>query len=216
MRMTPRVRSVLMARASDDLVRRAARSSGMRTMFMDGLAKVQAGVTVLEEVMRVVPPDEPDEPEEAKETAGDERTAVPAPLSREVLKARRTKILVVEDDPSMLEILRDLLVTDDYDVVTATDGREARTHIYRDTPDLILTDVHMPGMDGLELLERIRGNLSTRDIPVVFLTGMPEIEKEIHAYDLGADDYIAKPIQEKLLLSRLRGSLLRAHLLRVR
>jgi type IV pilus assembly protein PilB len=216
MRMTPRVRSVLMARASDDLVRRAARSSGMRTMFMDGLAKVQTGVTVLEEVMRVVPPDESDEPEEPQETAAEERTAVPAPLSREVLKARRTKILVVEDDPSMLEILRDLLVTDDYDVVTANDGREARAHIYRDTPDLILTDVHMPGMDGLELLERIRGNLSTRDIPVVFLTGMPEIEKEIQAYNLGADDYIAKPIQEKLLLSRLRGSLLRAHLLRVR
>jgi CheY-like chemotaxis protein len=74
----------------------------------------------------------------------------------------------------------------------------------------------MPGMDGLELLERIRSNLSTRDIPVVFLTGVPGTDKEIQAYNLGADDYISKPIQEKLLLSRLRGSLLRAHLLRVR
>ncbi len=213
MRLTPRVRSVLLARGSDDLVRRAARASGMRTMYMDGLLKVAQGITVREEVLRVVAPDDVEEPEAASE---DGKEDIPGPLSREVLKARRTKILVVEDDASMLEILRDLLIADDYDVVTARDGREAREHIFNDTPDLILTDLHMPGMDGLELLERIRTNLSTRDIPVVFLTGIPGTDKEIQAYNLGADDYISKPIQEKLLLSRLRGSLLRAHLLRVR
>jgi type IV pilus assembly protein PilB len=214
MRLTPRVRSVLLARGSDDFIRRAARSSGMRTMYMDGMLKVEKGMTVREEILRVVPPDETEESE--SEAVDEKKEAIPGPLSREVLKARRTKILVVEDDASMLEILHDLLVSQDYEVITALDGRQAREHIFNDTPDLILTDLHMPGMDGLELLESIRGNLSTRDIPVVFLTGVPSTDAEIKAYDLGADDYITKPIQEKLLLSRLRSSLLRAHLLRVR
>jgi len=94
--------------------------------------------------------------------------------------------------------------------------RQARAEIYRETPDLILTDLHMPGMDGLSLLERVRGDLSTRDIPVVFLTGVESLDAAVQAYDLGADDYISKPIQQNLLLSRLRRSLLRAHLLRAR
>jgi type IV pilus assembly protein PilB len=214
MRLTSRVRSVLLTRAADDLVRRAARASGMRTMFMDGKLKVGRGVTVIEEVLRVVPPDEADDTEETPLGAGGVETLVPAALSSEVRRARRTKILVVEDDPGMLEVLVDILTREEYEVVTATDGREARARLYGDSPDLVLTDMHLPGMDGLELLERIRGDLSTRNIPVVFLTGIQSPDAKVQAYDLGADDYIGKPVQEKMLLSRLRRSIVRAHLLR--
>ena len=212
MRVTPRVRSVLLARASDDLVRCAARASGMRTMFMDGKAKADRGITVVEEVLRVVPPDDPDEP--ALETEEPPKSTIPATLSQEVRRARRTKILVVEDDLNMQELLREILTSEEYDVVTACDGREARTQIYSETPDLILTDLHLPGMDGLELLEKVRGDLSTRDVPVVFITGVESTDAAIQAFNLGADDYISKPIQANLLLSRRRRSLLRAHLIR--
>jgi type IV pilus assembly protein PilB len=215
MRVTPRVRSVVVARASDDLVRRAACASGMRTMFMDGKLKAERGITVMEEVVRVVPPDDPEEEVEL-ETGGDGLPTIPAALSQDVGRARRTKILVVEDDPAMRGLLSDMLTSEEYQVVTASDGREARSQIYRETPDLILTDLHMPEMDGLELLEKIRGDLSTRHIPVLFLTGVQSADAEVQAYDLGADDYISKPVDQRMLLSRVRRSLFRAHLLRVR
>jgi len=73
----------------------------------------------------------------------------------------------------------------------------------------------MPEMDGLELLARIRGDLATRNIPVVFITGLAGgIDAQIQAYDLGADDVVSKPVHQKLLLSSIRRSLYRAHLLR--
>ncbi len=219
MRVTPRIRSVVLARASDDIVRRAACASGMRTMFMDGQRKAERGITMTDEVLRVVPPDEPDDLDAASTTGEDDAPAPPAlpgALSDHVRRARRTRILIVEDDAAMLEILRELLGREEYEVVAASDGREARKQIYESEvlPDLVLTDLHMPGMDGLELLERLRGDLTTRNIPIVFLTGVESADAKIQAYNLGADDYISKPVQDAMLLSRLRSSLLRAHLLR--
>ncbi len=210
LKLTPRVRSVVLARASDDIVRRAARASGMRTMFMDGSLKAGRGVTVLDEVLRVIPPDEPDDTEDAGEAP---KAAIPSALSGEVRRARRSRILVVEDDQNMLDVLRDILAAEEYEVMTASDGQEARSRIYESTPDLILTDLHMPEMDGLELLERIRGDLSTRHIPVIFLTGVESIDAEIQAFNLGADDYLSKPVEQRVLLGRIRRSLFRAHLL---
>ena len=215
LRVTPRVRSVVLARGSDDLIRRAARASGMRSMSMDGQSKVARGLTTPEEVQRVVPPDEADDDTSEPMPPDRPPARVPAALSHEATRARRSRILVVEDEPNMLEALRDLLAAEDYEVFTAGDGAEARARLYENTPDVILTDLHMPGMDGLELLEKIRGNLSTRHIPVVFLSGVDSVDAQIQAFDLGADDYVSKPVQDKLLLSRIRRALLRAHLLQI-
>jgi type IV pilus assembly protein PilB len=212
LRVTPRVRSVLLARGSDDLVRRAGRVSGMQTMFMDGERKVARGITVREELLRVIPPDEPDDEGDSVDAQEPAPVVVPAPLSRDVRKVRRTKILVVEDEPQMLGVLCELLEGEEYTVVAARDGREARAQIYREAPDLILTDIQMPEMDGLDLLEKVRGDLSTRHIPVIVLTAMESKDAELQAYNLGADDYIAKPFQANLLLSHIRRSLFRAHL----
>jgi type IV pilus assembly protein PilB len=211
MRVTPRVRSVLLARGSEDLVRNAARASGSQTMFTDGQRKVARGITTIEEILRAVPPDEPDE-----ETAiFSDAQPVPSSLSREVRRARKSRILVVEDDAAMRDALSDLLTAESYEVVTAETGMEARTRIYETNPDLILSDLLMPGMSGIELLEKIRGDLSTRHIPVVFLTASQGMDDEVHAFSLGADDYLTKPVPDRLLLGRIRRSLLRAHLLQV-
>jgi type IV pilus assembly protein PilB len=212
LRVTPRVRSVLIAHGSEDLVRNAARASGSQTMFADGQHKVARGTTTIEEILRAVPPDEPDE---ETEIFADVPRSVPSALSREVRRARKSRILVVEDDGPMREALHDLLVGESYDVVTAETGTAARTQIYECNPDLILTDLLMPGMTGLELLEKVRGDLSTRHIPVVFLTAAEGIDHELKAFDLGADDYLTKPAPDRLLLGRIRRSLLRAHLLQV-
>jgi type IV pilus assembly protein PilB len=210
MRITPRVRSVLIARGSDDVVRSAAQATGMRSMFKDGLRKVARGLTTEEELRRVVPPDEVDDREAAEAAA----LAVPASLSPETASQKPARILVVDDDTALLEVLRDTLESERYDVVTASNGVDALAGVYLERPDLILTDLKMPGMDGLELLKKLRHDLSTCQIPVVFLTMVESLDAEAQALDLGADDYISKPVEKVRLLSRVRRALFRAHLMR--
>ena len=209
MRLTPRVRSVLLARATDDMVRRAAQATGMKSMFQDGLAKAARGITVPEEIRRVIPPDEVDSVDEP-EVAQPE--AVPAPLSSEVRSPRPSRILVVDDDPALREILRDTLEGERYEVSEAADGGEALASVYRERPDLIVADLKMPGIDGLELLKKLRRDLATCQIPFIVLTGTDDMDAEAKALDLGADDYLGKPPERARLLSRIRRSLLRAHL----
>jgi type IV pilus assembly protein PilB len=208
MRVTPRVRSVLLTQATDDVVRRAAQATGMKSMFQDGMAKVARGLTTEEELRRVVPPDE-EEPD--VDTPGD--TTVPAALSPEVRSARPTRVLVVDDDPPLREILRDMLEGERYIVDVAADGQEALALVYRERPDLIITDLQMPGLDGLELLRKLRRDLATCQIPVIFLTVVENLDAEAKALDLGADDYLGKPVERARLLSRVRRALLRTHLM---
>jgi len=190
-------------------------------MYADGLRKATRGLTVAEEVQRVVPPD--DAPEESTEEEDDAtadaettpaRPAVPAPLSAEVRVPRPPRILVVDDDPTLVEIVAEILAEDHYEVLTAANGHDALALVYREHPDLVLTDLQMPRLDGLELLRRLRRDLSTCQIPVVFLTVVDELDAEVRALDLGADDYIAKPVQKARLLGRVQRALVRSHLLR--
>jgi CheY-like chemotaxis protein len=202
--VTSRVRSVILARGSDDVVRDAARAAGMKSMFQDGERKVAGGLTVMDEVQRVAPPDESHDP--------DAMPAVPEPLSPAVRTAGPPKILVVDDEPTLLEIIQEVLGSEHYEVFVARNGQEALAQVYREKPDLILTDLQMPGMDGMELLKRLRSDLSTCQIPVIFLTVVDALDTEAQAMDLGADDYVTKPFQRGRLLSRIRRSLYRAHL----
>ena len=216
MRVTPRVSSVLVARASNDVVRRAAQATGMRTMYVEGLRKVAQGLTTLEQIRRVVPPDEPDDLGEgtSADGAAEERPrlAIPAPLAQTVRGQRPAHVLVVDDDPQLVEVIRDILEDEHYSVSVAANGREALQQVYRERPDLVLTDLRMPDIDGIELLRRLRRDLSTCQIPVLFLSIVAELDREVEAMDLGADDYITKPVERSRLLSRVRRSLFRAHL----
>jgi type IV pilus assembly protein PilB len=211
MRLSPRVRSVLLARASDDVVKRAAQATGMKSMFQDGMAKAARGLTVADEIERVVPPDDteagPDVPEAGPVAP------LPAPLSADVRSPRPTRILVVEDDPTLREVLREMLVSERYEVMVAEDGNQALGMLYRERPDLVITDLNMPGLDGLGLLRRLRRDLTTCQIPVIFLTVVEDLDAEARALDLGADDYLNKPIKQARFLSRVRRALLRAHLM---
>jgi type IV pilus assembly protein PilB len=213
MRVTPRVRSVLLVGGASDVLRRAAQAGGMRTMFEDGERKARLGLTTMEEVQRVAPPDEADDTEEST-AEGAAARPVPAALSAEARRGRRTRILVVDDDATMRETLQEILAAEQFEVDLAGDGQEALAAVYRERPDLVLTDLQMPGLDGLELLHKLRGDLSTCQIPVVFLTVMDNLDAEAQALDLGADDYLTKPVQRARLLGRIRRSLFRAHLMR--
>jgi CheY-like chemotaxis protein len=212
MRLTPRVRSVILARGGDDLVRSAAQATGMETMFQDGQRKVAKGLTTTEEVLRVVPPDEGEEPAQAEEPEVEAPPSVPSALSGDVLRARRSRIVLAEDDAPLRTALTEILEGDNYEVIAAATGAEALGLVYSAQPDLVLTDIKMPGMDGIELLKRLRADLSTCQLPVVMLTVESGLDTEMQALSLGADDYLTKPVERGRLLGRVRRALFRSRL----
>ncbi|MGZ8186149.1 MAG: response regulator [Methylobacter sp.] len=116
-------------------------------------------------------------------------------------------ILIVDDSPENLTVLSELLQPI-YVVRAATSGQKAlRIADTAPRPDLILLDVMMPEMDGYQVFERLRADLATRDIPVIFVTAMDNTEAELHGLDVGAVDYITKPIVPPIVLARVNTQL---------
>ncbi|HOD45244.1 MAG TPA: response regulator, partial [Anaerolineaceae bacterium] len=102
------------------------------------------------------------------------------------------KILVVDDTRNVQVLLSDFLSSQDYDVITASDGREALEMVQTHSPDLVLLDIMMPNMDGYQFISHLRRESS---IPVIMITARQQEADIIHGFDLGADDYITKPFR---------------------
>src|SRR5208283_4771370 len=116
-------------------------------------------------------------------------------------------ILIVDDTPVNLKLTRILLVNEGYKVITAASAEEALELLRSYHPSLVLADIQLPGIDGLELTRRIRQNEATRDITVVALTAFAMKGDEQRAVDAGCDGYITKPIDTRTLGARIRGHL---------
>ena len=119
----------------------------------------------------------------------------------------RPKILVVDDIPSNVHVLSRIL-KDDYDIYFATDGMKALDLVQARLPDLVLLDIMMPGMDGYEVCRRIKTDPTTRDIPVIFISAKSEVEDETYGLEVGAIDFITKPISPPIVKARVRNHLL--------
>jgi two-component system, OmpR family, alkaline phosphatase synthesis response regulator PhoP len=113
------------------------------------------------------------------------------------------KVLVVDDEESILELLKYNLEKQGYDVRTAEDGQQAVDVARKFHPDLVLLDIMMPKMDGVEACRQIRAMPELQNTFIVFLTARAEEYSEIAAFDVGADDYILKPIKPRALMSRI-------------
>ena len=112
------------------------------------------------------------------------------------------KILIVDDESFYIDVLVDLL-KDDYKVIVAKDGESALKRATSNAPpDLVLLDILMPGMDGYEVCRRLKANPATWDIPVIFLTVKSEVDDEIKGFELGAADYITKPMSPPIVKAR--------------
>jgi len=117
-------------------------------------------------------------------------------------------LLIVDDVPENLLVLGDLLKDSGYRVRAANSGAMALHYARQEpVPDLILLDVMMPGMDGYEVLARLRADKATRHVPVIFLTALTEARDEEYGFELGAVDYITKPIKPIVVLARVRSQL---------
>ena len=117
------------------------------------------------------------------------------------------KVLIVDDDLTLLRGMQDSLEDEEYHVVTARDGQEALRLVYSERPDLIILDVMMPRLDGWQVCRRVR---EMSDVPIIILTAKTEKKDIIKRLDLGADDYLVKPFTVGELLARVRAALRRA------
>lgn len=123
-------------------------------------------------------------------------------------------ILIIEDDPDMLHITSELLELEGYRTLKAASGPIGVEMTRKEMPDLILCDVSMPGLDGYGVLQELGRELRTAEIPFIFLSGKAERADVRKGMDLGADDYLTKPVQAKELLSAVEGRLKRSALFR--
>jgi len=120
---------------------------------------------------------------------------------------RRSKIMVVDDEAVNVEVLREWLEYEGYEVVTASDGNEAIQRAESEHPDLILLDVIMPHLNGFLVCKRLKTSEQTRSIPIVFLTGADFKQAQDRAIASGADGYLAKPIGSQELLTMVKSVL---------
>jgi len=119
------------------------------------------------------------------------------------------KILVADDDQEVMELLKFTLESEDYTVITASDGEEALALVREEHPDMVVLDVNMPKLSGYEVCEKIRADGSTCLIPVMMLTSYSKIKDRLTGIKLGADDYVEKPFEPFEIVARIEGLLKR-------
>lgn len=121
----------------------------------------------------------------------------------------KESVLVVDDEQDILELIRYNLTRDGYSVRTVTSGEEALEVAGKIRPDVVILDLMLPGLDGLEVCRRLKRSDGTRDIPVLMLTAKTEDSDIVSGLEIGADDYVTKPFSPKVLIARLRALLRR-------
>ena len=121
------------------------------------------------------------------------------------------RVLVVEDDRDIAELVRRYLEKSGFDVEILSSGRDALTALAQQPPDLVVLDLMLPHVDGLDICRAIRSNAATAAVPVIILTARTEEAERILGLELGADDYIAKPFSPSELVARVRALLRRVH-----
>ena len=125
------------------------------------------------------------------------------------MKKKDIRILLADDEPDILEIISYNLLQEGYQVFTAENGLEAIEQARREKPHLIILDVMMPEMDGIEACERLRKFPELQETVITFLTARSEDYSQMAGFDVGADDYITKPIKPKVLMSKVKALLRR-------
>ncbi|MFN5318970.1 MAG: response regulator transcription factor [Bacteroidia bacterium] len=126
------------------------------------------------------------------------------------MSSEKTRILLVDDEPDILEFISYNLNKEGFEVFTSTNGRDAIKIAAKEKPDLIILDVMMPDLDGIETCRIIRETADLKSVLIAFLTARNEDYSQIAGFDAGADDYINKPIKPRVLVSRVKAILRRA------
>lgn len=124
-----------------------------------------------------------------------------------VKSTSKSTLLIVDDIPANVSVLFDFLSASGFKVLVAQDGESALQKAFYAIPSLILLDVMMPGIDGFETCRRLKNDAKTQDIPVIFMTALADTENKLKGFELGAVDYVTKPIQQEEVLARVNTHL---------
>jgi two-component system, sensor histidine kinase and response regulator len=119
----------------------------------------------------------------------------------------RPRILIIDDTPANLRLLNSILIEQEYAVHPANSGEHALRFLESTTPDLILLDIRMPGLDGYQVCKQLKSNERTRDIPVIFISAADDVSDKVKAFTVGGADYIVKPFQVEEVLARVNTHL---------
>lgn len=186
--ITDQIRDAIHNNVPEHEIERLARAEGYISLQEAGAELLKNGVTSKEEILRVLG----DLPKlEAKE---------------EVLKKslKKTKLLLVEDDPDTRWIMTEVFKEQLFDVTTADNGLQGVERVYEDQPDVIVADLMMPKMSGLELVQKLKSDPRTNKIPILILTAAGSDENEISSFGHGVDDFVSKGSDIKILLARVQ------------
>ena len=207
-------------------IRSLARKKGFQSLYEDALSLITEGITDYDEVFRVINPDQDSNELSKVDLAEQKQSIAPSqekqselvhgqdPQSSEenidILKAKK-KILMVEDAREMRLLVKRLVEKKtEWELFEAEDGEKALEIVSKMRPDIIVLDAMMPNMDGFEFLKHLRNDLSNATIPVIMLTAMKEVDSEVKGFELGADDFLGKPFNAKILFARIKRLLARS------
>jgi len=227
------VAEAIAAGAAVEELARAGRSCGMRTLWQAGIRRVWAGETAYDELLRVV--GEPAPLPEAAPIPGAAPTtpATPVPATRggeiPVAAQRRPEagvaapaggaaataptgslLLIADDDPAMRVLMTTILTAQGFRTAEAADGVDALDQAQRLNPAIVLLDMQMPRLDGFGVLEALRRRLAGRAVPVIVVTARDDPATETRCIEMGAEDYLTKPIRPSSLVARIRAVLRRS------
>lgn len=215
------VRELISSHAPEHTLRETVRRGGMRTLLEDALDKAAQGLTTLEEVLRVISLDEPRRPVSAPvpapRPAVAETSSAPtvdvAPIAAPpAADGTRQRVLVVEDSPTVASVVKYFLELEGFDVLMAADGQTGLDLALAQLPSLIVTDVNMPGMSGIDMVRALRSSPQAHDMRILMLTSESSVESEAAGFEAGADDYIAKPVEPRRLAARVKALLAHARI----
>ncbi len=128
------------------------------------------------------------------------------------MKPQKPKVLIVDDDQLVRQIVQEILSDENYEIQLAKDGKDALESIHRDQPDIIILDIMMPIMDGLDVSKHLKSNRTTASIPIIMLTARTSISDKFDGFDAGADEYISKPFDADVLQKRVKSLLRRTQM----
>ena len=213
-----KIRELVVQKASEDLILKEARKNGLNLLVNSGMEKVARGITTLEEVASfaylVEEPITDTKPiEEAKVPQKREEPLQDTKAHSGESVCKNIKILVVDDEENILNLVESRINSIGYQVIKARNGIEAVELSIKEKPDLIIMDIMMPKMDGLEATKFLKSSLETASIPILLLTAKKDVESEVAGIDVGADDYVGKPFDGKRLLARILMLLRRKNLI---